>query len=217
MTISARHLAVLVAVSCIALVILLLMGQDTAAAVAKLVASSGFVSLAILAGALRSRYGRIILLGLAFSWFGDTFLIGKTAAFFLAGLGAFLLAHVAYISAFVLRGIRIRSAAISTVSIAAIAITISVWLAPHIPSALGFPVRAYTVIISLMVIMALGTHGRNASVLIVTGAVMFFLSDLSVAALRVVQTEIQTYVWGLPLYYAGQVCLALSTSQSRSH
>ena len=56
---------------------------------------------------------------------------------------------------------------------------------------------------------------RNMSV--VAGAVMFFLSDLSVAALRLVQTDFPTYVWGLPLYYAGQVCLALSTSQSRSH
>jgi hypothetical protein len=53
--------------------------------------------------------------------------------------------------------------------------------------------------------------------LILTGAVLFFLSDLSVAALRLVQTDLPTYTWGLPLYYAGQVCLALSTSQSRSH
>ena len=50
-----------------------------------------------------------------------------------------------------------------------------------------------------------------------TGAVLFFLSDLSVAALRLVQVEYPTSVLGLPVYYAGQVCLALSSSQSRSH
>jgi uncharacterized membrane protein YhhN len=217
MTLSLRSLAVLVAVSCIALVVLLLMEQDLGAAAAKLIASSAFVALAIRAGALRSDYGRIILLGLAFSWFGDAFLIGETQTLFLAGLGAFLLAHIAYIVAFVLRGISLKWAGIAALAIVALAIAITVWLAPHIPSALVIPVHAYTTVISLMVIAAFGTRGRGASILIVAGAVMFFLSDLSVAALRLVQTDFPTYVWGLPLYYAGQVCLALSTSQSRSH
>ena len=48
------------------------------------------------------------------------------------------------------------------------------------------------------------------------GAVLFFLSDLSVAALRLVQTDLPTYLLGLPLYYSAQVCFAVSTSQSRS-
>ncbi len=152
-----------------------------------------------------------------FSWSGDAFLIGETQTLFLAGLGAFLLAHVAYIVAFVLLGISIKWAGIAALAIGALAIAITVWLAPHIPSALVLPVRAYTTVISLMVIAAFGTRGRGASILIVAGAAMFFLSDLSVAALRLVQTDFPTYVWGLPLYYAGQVCLALSTSQSRSH
>ena len=217
MTLSLRSLAVLVAVSCIALVALLLMEQNMGAAAAKLIASSAFVALAIRAGALRSNYGRIILLGLVFSWSGDAFLIGETQTLFLAGLGAFLLVHVAYIVAFVLLGISIKWAGIAALAIGALAIAITVWLAPHIPSALVLPVRAYTTVISLMVIAAFGTRGRGASILIVAGAAMFFLSDLSVAALRLVQTDFPTYVWGLPLYYAGQVCLALSTSQSRSH
>ena len=68
-----------------------------------------------------------------------------------------------------------------------------------------------------MVIFAYGTRGRDGSILIVAGATLFFLSDLSVAALRLVQTEYPTYVLGLPFYYAGQVCLALSVSHSRSH
>ena len=79
------------------------------------------------------------------------------------------------------------------------------------------PVRAYIAVISLMVIFAIGTRGRGGTLLIITGAILFFLSDLSVAALRLVQTECPTYIVGLPLYYAGQVCLALSSSQSRSH
>jgi uncharacterized membrane protein YhhN len=202
---SSRNLIVIVATGCSALVVLLLIGQDIAAAVSKLVASSAFVALAIQVGGLRSNYGRLILLGLVFSWFGDAFLIGETQTFFLLGLGAFLLAHVTYIAAFI------------ALPIAAIALAVSAWLAPHVQPELAIPVRGYTAAISLMVIAAFGTRGRGASILILTGAVLFFLSDLSVAALRLVQTDFPTYTWGLPLYYAGQVCLALSTSQSRSH
>jgi uncharacterized membrane protein YhhN len=214
---SSRNLIAIVAAGCSVLLVLLLIRQDIAAAVSKLVASSAFVVLAFQVGGLGSGYGRLILLGLVFSWFGDAFLIGQTQTFFLLGLGAFLLAHVAYITAFIVKGISARWTAAAALPIAATAIIVSVWLAPHVPPDLVVPVRVYTVAISLMVIAAFGTRGRGASTLILAGAFMFFLSDLSVAALRLVQTDFPTYVWGLPLYYAGQVCLAVSTSQSRSH
>ncbi|MGB5721675.1 MAG: lysoplasmalogenase [Woeseiaceae bacterium] len=212
-----KNLIVLVAVACIALVALLLSGYDVAAAAAKLIASSAFVWLAIRVGSLKSIYGRIILLGLGFSWFGDALLIGKTQTLFLFGLVAFLLAHLAYIAAFLARGISLKWAAIAALPIATIAIAVIVWLGPHVPHELEIPVKVYTTAISIMVIAALATHGRAALILIPAGALLFFLSDLSVAALRLAQTEFPTYVWGLPFYYAGQVCLAVSTSQSRSH
>lgn len=215
--VSTRNLVAVVTVSCISLVALLLIGRDLPAAVAKLVASSGFVVLAIHIGGLRSNYGRIILLGLTFSWLGDAALIGESESLFLLGLGAFLLAHIAYIAAFVVLGVSVRWAIVAALPIAIAAITVSLWLAPHIPQELVVPVRVYTVVISLMVIGAFGTRGRGATILVLAGAVLFFLSDLSVASLRLVQTDMPTYVLGLPLYYAGQVCLALSASQSRSH
>jgi hypothetical protein len=46
---------------------------------------------------------------------------------------------------------------------------------------------------------------------------MFLSSDLSVAAQRLLQTESATYVWGLPLYYSGQVCLALSVGKDKTN
>jgi len=215
--VSTRNLLALVTVACILLVALLLIGRDFPAAVAKLVASSGFIVLAIHVGGLRSNYGRIILLGLTFSWLGDAALIGETQSLFLLGLGAFLLAHIAYIAAFVVFGVSVKWVVVAVLPIALIAITVSLWLAPYIPQELVIPVRVYTAVISLMVIGAFGTRGRGATILVLAGAVMFFLSDLSVAALRLVQTDMPTYIMGLPLYYAGQVCLALSASQSRSH
>jgi uncharacterized membrane protein YhhN len=214
---SPRVLVTLVGVACIALVALLLADMPAPAAAAKFIASTAFVSLAIRSGALASVYGRLILTGLALSWCGDMFLIGLSKTAFLAGLFAFLMAHVAYVAAFVRHGYERRWIWVAMVPVTAIAVGVFVWLEPYTPPDLLNPVRAYVAVISLMVIFAIGTQGHGASKLIVAGATLFFLSDLSVASLRLVQTEYPTYIIGLPLYYAGQVCLALSSSHSRSH
>lgn len=213
-----RHtLAGLVAIACIALVALQLHAHWVPAAVAKLIASTAFILLAARGGALDSAYGRLVLAGLAFSWCGDMLLIGQSQQAFLAGLVAFLLAHVAYISAFVKHGYGRGWTIGAAIPITVVAVAVWAWLAPYTPAHLSIPVRAYIAVIGLMVIFAFGTRGKGGSPLIVAGAALFFLSDLSVAALRLVQTAHPTYVIGLPLYYAGQVCLASSVSQSRSH
>lgn len=212
-----RLLITITAFACIALVALLFAGLPVPAAAAKLIASSAFITLALYSGALASVYGRLILTGLVLSWCGDMFLVGQSRTAFLAGLVAFLLAHVAYVTAFVRHGYARRWVIVAAVPVTAIAIIVFVWLEPHTPPDLLNPVRAYIAVISVMVIFATGTQGQGGSRLIVAGAIMFFLSDLSVASLRLVQTDYPTYLIGLPLYYAGQVCLALSSTQSRSH
>ena len=214
---SVRNLVVVVGVACLALVGMLYANQHLPALAAKFIASTSFVVLAVRSGAMESTYGRLILLGLAFSWCGDMFLTGQSQLAFLAGLSAFLLGHVAYVSAFIRHGYDRRWLLAVTIPVTALAIAVFSWLLPHTPSDLAIPVRAYVAVISLMVIFAYGTRGRGGSILIVIGATLFFLSDLSVAALRLVQTEYPTYVLGLPFYYAGQACLALSVSHSRSH
>lgn len=201
---------------CLVLVAALLAGMQLVAASAKLIASCGFLAVAMLGGGLRSGYGRVLLSGLSLSFLGDAFLIGDSQQAFLGGLAAFLLAHIAYVAAFAVNGIGFRWMGAAALPVVGIAIAIAAWLAPHTPPELVVPVRLYTVVISGMVIAAFGTRGKGGSWLILVGALLFFLSDLSVAALRLVQTEFPTYVWGLPLYYAGQLCLALSVAQPRS-
>ena len=212
-----RTLAAISLGACLALVIFLYHGHTVPAAAAKLIASTSFIALAVRAGAMDFVFGKLILTGLGFSWCGDMLLIGASEVFFLGGLVAFLLAHIAYVCAFAAHGYNRSWALTAAIPITLVAIAVWLWLEPHTTANLSIPVRAYIAVISLMVIFAIGTRGAAGSWLIVTGATLFFLSDLSVAALRIVQTDIATYVVGLPLYYTGQVCLALSVSQSRSH
>jgi len=214
---SLRTLSAVVAVACIALVTFLFFELRTPALVSKLMASSAFIALAFQGGAQHSWYGRLILLGLVFSWFGDMFLTNATQTAFLLGLGAFLLAHITYVAAFVTHGYDRRWVIVTAIPLAAIAIAVWAWLEPSTAPYLSIPVRTYIAAITVMVILAFGTQGCGGSRYIAVGAVLFFLSDLSVAALRLLETPYATYLVGLPAYYAGQVCLALSVSQSRSH
>ena len=208
--ISIGALVGVVAIAAAALVGLQLAGHAAAAAIAKLVASTAFVILAVKRGALAYVYGRLVLAGLVFSWFGDMFLTSHSQQMFLAGLAAFLLGHLAYASAFVAHGYQRAWVIGAAVPLTAVAIAVWAWLAPHTPPELSIPVRAYIAVITIMVIFAYGTRGRGGSWFIAAGATLFFLSDLSVAALRLLQTPLPTYVLGLPAYYAAQVCFALS-------
>ena len=198
---------------CFALVAGLLFDITLLAVPAKLLASSAFIAVALTAGAAASSYGRVLLAGLVLSWFGDAFLLSETKRWFLFGLVAFLLAHIAYVFAFAVSGVEKRWVLGALVPVSLIAVIVSLWLTPYLPPDMVWPVRAYTIVISLMVVMAFGTLGAGATPLIVAGAVLFYLSDLSVAAMRFTDPLFPTYVLGLPLYYAGQLCLAFSASR----
>jgi len=212
-----RTAFIITGLSCLVLVEALLADMQLIAGLAKMIASCGFLGVAYLGGALHTSYGKALSLGLVLSLLGDAFLIGESKQAFMAGLAAFFIVHVAYVAAFFLHGVNLRWMAIAAVPVAAIGVFVSFWLTPYTPAELMLPVQLYTVVISAMVIAAFGTRGKGGSILILVGAVLFFLSDLSVALLRLLQTDFPHYVWGLPLYYAGQLCLALSVSQSRSH
>ncbi len=210
-----RPLIGALAIACIALVVCQLTEIRLGVIVSKFVASTAFLAVALLSGALRSRYGRIIFAGLVFSWFGDMFLLGTTRQFFLAGLASFLLAHIAYVVAFSARGQSAKWSLSAFVPVAAISILVAVWLTPYLPDDMIVPVRSYTLVISLMVITAFGTKGAGGPLLIPAGATLFYFSDLSVAAGQFVDPAFPNYVWGLPFYYIGQTLLALSVRYSR--
>lgn len=200
----------IVAVGAAALVASRLAGMDAPATVAKMTASSGFVALAVVVGALRRRYGQLLLAGLVFSWWGDLFLAGESGSWFLAGLVSFLLAHVTYILAFASLGVHGRRLLVAAVPVALVSMAVIAWLTPHVPQGLQWPVRAYTLVITAMVVTAMGARGAGASALIPAGALLFYCSDLSVAAGQFLDPAFPNYVWGLPMYYGGQVLLALS-------
>src|SRR5680860_1162771 len=196
----------------IALVVLLASerGNVTLRNVAKPVASAGFVGVALSAGALDTHYGSWIFLGLLLGAAGDVLLLGASQTAFLSGLAVFLLGHVAYVVAFATLGVDSGVSLIAGSVALVVAAIVFVWLRPHLPPAMVAPVIGYIVVISAMLVTAVGAVVAGAVSMIVVGAAVFYLSDLTVARDRFVAPGFANRLWGLPLYYAGQLLIAWS-------
>lgn len=187
-------------------------GDGRWASVWKPLASCGFLGLAIAAGAMESTYGRVMLAALAMAWVGDVLLISRERGGFLAGLAFFLLAHLTYAGAFVVRGPSWAWVAAALVLLAVPYFLTDRWLSPHLKASLRGLVRTYMGAISCMLALACGLLAAGHNPVIFAGAFAFYLSDLAVARDRFVRESFVNRLWGLPLYYAAQLLLAWSVA-----
>jgi uncharacterized membrane protein YhhN len=178
----------------------------------KMVTSTGFLAMAVAAGGLDSTYGRLILAALFFSWWGDLFLISGREKIFLMGLVAFLLGHLVFAGAFVSHGVDGRWVAGGFLVAVGSAAVIFPWLNPHLGD-MRYPVYAYMLVISAMVVASVGAWGNGATALVLLGAVLFYLSDICVARARFVSPGPWNGYIGLPLYYVAQMLLATSIAR----
>ncbi len=172
-----------------------------------MVASTAFIAVALAVGALDSSFGRIMVVGLTLSWFGDLFLTYAGRGPFVAGLVAFLGGHVAYVIAFLNRGTD-ESLWLFIAAVVAAAIAVGSWLLPTVPKELKGPVIAYIAVISLMVAAAGSTNTLDADWRIPVGATAFYVSDIFVARDRFAAPGLINRYLGLPLYFGGQLLLA---------
>ncbi len=179
----------------------------------KPLASAGFIAAAGVVGALDSVYGRWILVALTLSWLGDVLLLSRgSGRSFVAGLISFGLAHLAFASAFLLREVDLRWGAGAAVAVGGAAWVVLRGLRPQLPGAMRPAVYAYVFVISTMLVCAAATRADPHGGTILSGAAMFWLSDLAVARERFVASTFWNRAWGLPLYYGAQLVLASSAA-----
>ncbi len=189
---------------------------------AKLVASSAFVGIGFEAFQIghdgaRLHYGQVIFMGLVFGAIGDIALLGKSSRAFLAGLGAFLIGHLAYVVAvsyLVPVGTWISGAGpLAAVPVGAGGVALAL-LWPKLGT-MRVPVIGYVLAIVTMMIAAIAAWRTEAldepqRTRLVLGASLFFLSDLAVARDKFVAQSWWNKLWGLPAYFAGQLLIAWS-------
>jgi alkenylglycerophosphocholine hydrolase len=162
----------------------------------------------------RERYARLIWAGLALSLVGDL-LLELSPSMFLPGLGAFLLAHVAYVAAYltVTRGPNL----VRAIPFALVGVGAGVVLWPGL-GGLAPPVLAYVTVICAMLWRSTAMVGadnlaRREQWLAVSGALMFAVSDGLLAFKLFVGPVAGAGYAIMTLYWAGQLCIALSARE----
>jgi uncharacterized membrane protein YhhN len=174
--------------------------------IAKPVASLAFLLVAATRAPTGAR-GWLIVAGLILGAIGDVALMWDTTGPFLFGLASFLLGHLAYVAAFA-RDTSAVPLAMGVLAATALGTSSLRWLHRHLVGPFRVAVPAYTIVICLMVAAAVGsvlTHPLAA-----IGAALFAASDLLVARQRFVTADPLNPTVGLPLYYLGQLLIALS-------
>lgn len=150
----------------------------------------------------------VLVVGLLFSLAGDVFLM-LDPKHFLAGLGSFLVGHVAYVVAlaqFELSApMLVLGAAVVVVAGGVVGRGV-VRGAARRDARLRLPVAAYVAVISAMVVAAFGTTIPAA----IAGALLFYASDGILGWNRFVQPLPQGRLATMVTYHLGQVGLVLA-------
>jgi uncharacterized membrane protein YhhN len=213
------------ALACAALVIAEWRGAPRLRIAAKLVASMAFVALGSCAYAAdrhpddvgRAQLAHAVVTGLALGAIGDACLLARGKRWFLAGLVAFLLGHLAYVAGIAMvepAELWLRHAGWLAALPVGAGLGALVMLWPKL-GALRLPVLGYVATITVMVVAAIAC-ARGATLpapnrwLVMAGAALFFVSDLAVARDRFIAHTFANKLWGLPAYYAAQLLFAWS-------
>lgn len=173
-------------------------------------------ALAFLAPAHNPTYTAGALVGLILSLGGDVALMfHESRKAFMVGLVLFLLAHIAYTAVFTALG---RSSGWDVLSAAALLAAGAAFYALIRPNlgTMRLPVIAYMVVISVMVNRAVSTlasplFGAAQAAMVAVGAVLFYVSDVILAAARFWKPW-RYHRISLAFYYAGQFLIALAAS-----
>lgn len=172
-------------------------------------ASTAYLAIAIASPARTNRYGGWITVGLAFCWLGD--MLGPRS--FITGVVMFLLAHVAFIAAFVVGGLRKTRALVSTVLAALIGVALAFWIVPNVPLQQRTLIVAYTVIVSAMLAVGGAVAPVGSRVLVPWAAVLFYLSDFCLAQTAFMGGGVSWTIVGYPMYYAACLLFAWSVGK----
>ncbi|MDF2036515.1 lysoplasmalogenase [Cytobacillus oceanisediminis] len=149
---------------------------------------------------------RLVVIGLFFCMLGDGFI----AVSFAAGLGAFLVGHLFYLTGFLKmsRMTKLRLAAIIPIGFYSLIIgsQLIASLSEDGEDALVVPIIAYMLVISLMALSAILSGNKRA----IAGSILFVISDSILSWNMFVSDIVYSDVFIMITYYSAQFLIAES-------
>jgi uncharacterized membrane protein YhhN len=164
-------------------------------------------------GVPTNNFARLVTAGVALSVAGDVALLWHTDKAFMVGLGAFLLAHVAYVIAFL--GVAVWSPHVAVVAVVVSASSIILLRATWEGAAgMHVPTIAYGVVITTMVVAASATIGGRLPLapFAAVGAVLFYVSDASLAINKFRRPVPHIPLLAFGVYWIGQLGIAIAAT-----
>jgi uncharacterized membrane protein YhhN len=173
--------------------------------------------LAVAWGPAPDAFGALVCAGLFLSFLGDVVLLKDSQPAFLTGLTLFLFAHLLYAAAFALSGAMVLGWSTALPGLAIFG-TATLWLMGRLWAGIGRtlrgPVVVYALAITAMVSLAYASLGGPWPPLVsgvaALGAVLFYLSDASLAWNRFVHRSVHGQTITLSLYWTGQLGIAVA-------
>ena len=165
----------------------------------------------------RPRFGLWVTVGVLCGAVGDFSLANADRSWFMAGLTAFLVGHVAYSVAFAkdLRPNRKRLMVILSVALgmAALTLAVTIRLAHAREAALIAPVVVY--VSTMCTMMALAVLHQSSTSWIAAGAVVFIISDAHIAVNHMLleSSRLSLALSGYATYYAAQYLLVAGAAK----
>jgi uncharacterized membrane protein YhhN len=129
-------------------------------------------------------YDRLLIAGLFFSWAGDVVL--EFSGYFIPGLGCFLLAHIMYLTLFFItpgKNVIFRNRWYFLIPVLLSGVLLTGYLYNDL-GAMRIPVIVYSIVILTMLtgaINRLEKVNRMSYYLVLTGAILFVISDSAIA------------------------------------
>lgn len=205
-------LAGIAALACCAIVGLYVPGLRVLFLVGKPLTTLAIIALALRLHTDEPRYRRGIVLGLCFGLLGDVLLMLHGEAAFMAGLGIFLVGHIAYLHAYRQR-VPLFALAWPFATYALLSGVVLTWLWSFLPPDLRVPVVVYVAVLAAMAAQAAAVWWRrrdSGTASAAIGGACFLASDAILAIDRFAVAFAAASALLLALYWLAQVLIARS-------
>lgn len=169
--------------------------------------STAYLVVALLSGAHKTWFGRLVFAGVLCCWIGD--IVGPKN--FLAGAMAFLIGHLFFVPAFIVRGVR-RNELLAGIAIyILVSGTAMAVIGPKVPPDERLIIYAYTGVIGIMGAVSVGVWSTDRWLTI--GAAVFYVSDLFLAQTAFLDGGFINTALGYPLYYLAVLIMAYTPNR----